>query len=66
MTKIRHLLFFLVLASCFALSNLIGKNYFYDHPYLLAFPSIMHSIALFGISYVDITSTSRYRIYNRM
>ena len=53
MTKIRHLLFFLVLASLVsALSNLIGKNYFYDHPYLLAFPSIMHSIALFGISYV--------------
>ncbi len=52
-TKIRNLLFFLVLASTVsAISNLIGKDYFSDNPYLLAFPSIAHSIALFGISYV--------------
>ena len=53
MSKIRTLLIFLLLASIVSvISNFIGKDYFTDYPYLLALPSITHSIVLFGISYV--------------
>jgi AraC-like DNA-binding protein len=50
--SIRILLLFLVVTSFISLvSDLIGKDFFSDHPYLLAIPSITHSLALFGISY---------------
>ena len=50
--NLRLLLLFLVFTSVVSLiSNLIGKDFFTVHPYLLAVPSITHSLALFGISY---------------
>lgn len=50
--SLRMLLLFLVVTSVVSLvSNLIGKDFFTEHPYLLAIPSITHSLALFGISY---------------
>ncbi|MBZ4652658.1 MAG: hypothetical protein JG761_1458 [Proteiniphilum sp.] len=50
--SIRLLLLFLVVTSVISLvSDLIGKDFFSEHPYLLAIPSITHSLALFGISY---------------
>lgn len=50
--SIRILLLFLVFTSVSSLvSDLIGKDFFSEHPYLLAIPSITHSLALFGISY---------------
>lgn len=53
LSKIRYILYFLVIASIISiLSNFIGKNYFTDHSYLLVIPSIAHSVALFGMSYV--------------
>ncbi len=53
LSVLKLLLFFLVLASIISMiSNLIGKNYFVAYPYLLAIPSISHSLALFGIGYV--------------
>lgn len=45
------LLFLLVTAIVSLFSNLIGKDFFVDNSYLLAIPSITHSIALFGVSY---------------
>jgi len=49
---IRLLLFFFVITSFISMaSNLIGKDYFVAYPYLLAIPSIAHSVALFGIGY---------------
>jgi AraC-like DNA-binding protein len=52
-SSIRTLLFFLVLTALISfLSNVVGKHFFSDHPVLLAFPSLAHSMALFGISYV--------------
>lgn len=50
--NLRLLLLFLVVTSAISVvSNVIGKNFFTDFPYLLAIPSITHSLALFGISY---------------
>lgn len=50
---IKLLLFFFVITSFISMvSNLIGKDYFAAYPYLLAIPSITHSVALFGIGYV--------------
>ncbi|MBF6627978.1 MAG: helix-turn-helix transcriptional regulator [Proteiniphilum sp.] len=50
--NLRLLLLFLVVTSAISLlSNLIGKNFFTEYPYLLAIPSITHSLALFGVSY---------------
>lgn len=50
--SLRVLLLFLVVTSVVSLvSNLIGKDFFTEHPYLLAIPSVTHSLALFGISY---------------
>ncbi len=50
--SLRLLLLFLVVTSAVSLiSNLIGKDFFTAHPYLLAIPSITHSLALFGVSY---------------
>lgn len=50
--NLRLLLLFLVVTSAISVvSNLIGKDFFTDFPYLLAIPSIAHSLALFGISY---------------
>lgn len=52
-TRIRTLLLFLVLTAGISFaSNLFGKHFFSDYPCLLAFPSIAHSMALFGISCV--------------
>jgi len=52
-SSIRTLLYFLVLTALISLvSNVVGKHFFSDHPALLAFPSLAHSMALFGISYV--------------
>lgn len=45
------LLFLFITAIISMISNIIGKDFFTDNPYLLAFPSIAHSIALFGLSY---------------
>jgi AraC-like DNA-binding protein len=51
--NVRMLLFFLVLTAVISgVSNLIGKDFFIDYPYMLVLPSIAHSIALFGICYV--------------
>lgn len=51
--KIKMLLLFFLFASIISfVSNFIGKDYFTDYPYLLAIPSLAHSIALFGICYV--------------
>lgn len=53
LSKIKMILYFFVFTSILSMiSNFIGKNYFADHSSLLAIPSITHSIALFGISYV--------------
>ncbi len=53
LNKIKTILIFFVLASIISsISNLLGKDYFTDHPYLLYFISLAHSIVLFGISYV--------------
>lgn len=53
LSKIKMLLYFLVFTSLVSMiSNFIGKIYFADHSYLLIIPSIAHSAALFGISYV--------------
>ncbi len=53
LSKIKLILYFLVFTSLISMvSNFVGKNYFTDHSYLLVIPSIAHSFALFGISYV--------------
>ncbi|MDD2512132.1 MAG: AraC family transcriptional regulator [Proteiniphilum sp.] len=50
--SLRLLLLFLVVTSAISLaSNQIGKDFFTVHSYLLAIPSIAHSVALFGVSY---------------
>ena len=45
------LLFLLITAIVSSISNIFGKDFFVDNPYLLAIPSITHSVALFGVSY---------------
>ena len=45
------LLFLLITAIVSSISNIFGKDFFVDNPYLLAIPSIAHSVALFGVSY---------------
>ncbi|MFV0391406.1 MAG: helix-turn-helix domain-containing protein [Paludibacteraceae bacterium] len=53
LTPIRRLLFFFVIASFVSFfSNAIGKDFFVTHPFLLAIPSVTHSLYLFGIGYV--------------
>lgn len=53
LSTIKMLLYFLVFTSLISItSNIIGKNYFADHSYLLIIPSVTHTVALFGISYV--------------
>lgn len=45
------LLFLLITAIVSSISNIFGKDFFVDNPYLLSIPSIAHSVALFGVSY---------------
>lgn len=45
------LLFFMFTAIISMISNIIGKYFFDENPFLLALISITHSIALFGVSY---------------
>lgn len=53
LSTIRQMLFFMVLTALISfISNLLGKNLFSGSTALLAIPSITHSIALFGVSYV--------------
>ncbi len=46
------LIFLFITAISSMISNIIGKDFFVDNPCYLALPSITHSMALFGISYV--------------
>ncbi len=46
------LIFFVIAAISSMVSSIIGKDYFLKSPVLLAVPSVIHSIFLFGISYV--------------
>ena len=55
------LLFLLTAASISIISNIIGKDFFVDKNYLLAVPSIAHSIVLFGVSYVGYKQTFSIR-----
>jgi len=53
LSNIQLLLLFTVITSIISMvSNLMGKDYFVTYPYLIAIPSIAHSLALFGIGYV--------------
>ena len=62
LSKIKMLLYFLVFTSLVSMiSNFIGKTYFTDHSYFLILPSITHSIALFGVSYVGFRQTFSIR-----
>ena len=52
LTPIKWLLIFFVLASAISLiSSAVGKDYFVTHPWLLAIPSVTHSLYLFGLGY---------------
>lgn len=59
------LLFLLFTAIVSIISNIVGKDFFVDNNYLLAIPSITHSIALFGISYVGYTQMFSIRELNK-
>lgn len=59
------LLFLLFTAVVSIISNIVGKDFFVDNNYLLAIPSITHSIALFGISYVGYTQMFSIRELNK-
>ncbi|MEA4985320.1 hypothetical protein SDC9_42887 [bioreactor metagenome] len=51
--QIKWLLIFFILAAFISFtSNTIGKDYFAENNWLLAIPSAMHSLYLFGIGYV--------------
>lgn len=64
--SLRLLLLFLVVSSAVSLlSSLIGKEFFSEYPYLLAIPSITHSLALFGISYAGYHQPFTIRELNR-
>jgi AraC-like DNA-binding protein len=53
LSKIKKILIFFVLASFISsISNLFGKDYFTNRPFLLLIVSLAHSTVLFGISYV--------------
>ena len=43
--------FFVIAALISVVSNFIGKDYFINDPFLIAVPSVTHTIVLFGISY---------------
>ena len=45
------LIFLFITAIVSMISNITGKYFFANHPYLLGIVSITHSLALFGISY---------------
>lgn len=52
LSPIKWLLVFLVFASLVSMtSNFIGKDFFIENRWLLFFPSLTHSIYLFGIGY---------------
>ena len=55
------LLFLLITAIVSSVSNIFGKDFFFDNPYLLAIPSIAHSVALFGVSYAGYRQTFSVR-----
>lgn len=55
------LLFLLITAIVSSISNFLGKDFFIDNQYLLAIPSIAHSIALFGVSYAGYKQTFSIR-----
>lgn len=55
------LLFLLITAIVSSVSNIFGKDFFVDNPYLLAIPSIAHSVALFGVSYAGYRQTFSVR-----
>ena len=55
------LLFLLITAIVSSISNIIGKDFFFDNSCLLAIPSIAHSVALFGISYAGYRQTFSIR-----
>lgn len=59
------LLFLLLTAMISMTSNLIGKDFFTDNPYLLAIPSLAHSIVLFGLSYVGYKQFFSIRVLTR-
>lgn len=46
------LLFLFATAGISVVSNILGKDFFAYNDYLLAIPSVTHSIVLFGLSYV--------------